>query len=83
FQSKGNQAAMFGDDTPRVVNPDILLAKMRPGQHMRMELFAQKGIGKEHAKWSAGACMAHRRRRSDSSRDGVVSTHAVHRHSRA
>jgi len=55
FLSKGNQAEMFGDSPPRVVNPDILLAKMRPGQHMRMELFAQKGIGKEHAKWSAGA----------------------------
>lgn len=55
FAPKGNQSETFGENPPRVVNPDILLAKLRPGQEMRMELFAQKGIGKEHAKWSAGA----------------------------
>ena len=32
---------------------DIVLAKLRPGQEIEMELHAIKGVGKEHAKWSA------------------------------
>lgn len=31
---------------------DILIAKMRPGQEIEMELICEKGIGKTHAKWS-------------------------------
>jgi len=34
------------------VHSDIVIAKMRPGQTIEMELLAVKGIGKEHAKWS-------------------------------
>jgi DNA-directed RNA polymerase I and III subunit RPAC1 len=29
-----------------------LIAKLRPGQEIEMELFCEKGIGKTHAKWS-------------------------------
>ena len=36
---------------------DIVLAKLRPGQVINMELHAIKGVGKEHAKWSpVGMC---------------------------
>ena len=36
---------------------DIVIAKLRPGQTIEMELHAIKGVGKEHAKWSpVGSC---------------------------
>lgn len=34
------------------VIPDILLAKLRPGQCIHLEAHCVKGIGAEHAKWS-------------------------------
>jgi DNA-directed RNA polymerase I and III subunit RPAC1 len=34
------------------VHDDILLAKLRPGQSISIEMRCVKGIGKEHAKWS-------------------------------
>ena len=43
---------MFGENGPQSLLPDILVAKMRPGQEIEMELVAEKGVGKTHAKWS-------------------------------
>jgi DNA-directed RNA polymerase I and III subunit RPAC1 len=37
--------------TPASTNPDIVLAKLRPGQTIDAEMHAVKGVGKEHAKW--------------------------------
>jgi DNA-directed RNA polymerase I and III subunit RPAC1 len=34
------------------LHDDILIAKLRPGQEIEMELICEKGIGKTHAKWS-------------------------------
>eukprot|EP00735_Rhodelphis_limneticus_P002251 TRINITY_DN13054_c0_g1::TRINITY_DN13054_c0_g1_i1::g.10663::m.10663 TRINITY_DN13054_c0_g1::TRINITY_DN13054_c0_g1_i1::g.10663 ORF type:complete len:355 (-),score=83.54,sp/O15160/RPAC1_HUMAN/53.51/3e-100,RNA_pol_A_bac/PF01000.21/3e-29,RNA_pol_L/PF01193.19/7.9e-18,Fer4_7/PF12838.2/0.051 TRINITY_DN13054_c0_g1_i1:561-1577(-) len=48
---QGDQETKF----PMGVSPvheDILIAKLRPGQRIKVELHAHKGIGKQHAKWS-------------------------------
>ena len=42
------------------VHPDILLAKMRPGQQLEMEMHAVKGVGKDHAKFSPVATASYR-----------------------
>eukprot|EP00124_Ichthyophonus_hoferi_P004507 Ihof_evm1s506 gene=Ihof_evmTU1s506 len=40
-----------------MVYDDILLIKLRPGQEIDIQLHCEKGIGKEHAKWSpVGTC---------------------------
>jgi len=49
----GKQSTQFTDENLiRVVQDDILLAKLRPGQEIEAELICVKGIGKTHAKWS-------------------------------
>lgn len=42
------------------MHDDILIAKLRPGQEIDMELHCHKGIGKEHAKWSPVATASYR-----------------------
>lgn len=48
----GNQEEKFGRNGIRPLFEDILIAKMRPGQEIEMELICEKGVGKTHAKWS-------------------------------
>lgn len=40
------------DEPPKPSVEDILLVKMRPGQQLNMLLYAVKGVGKDHAKFS-------------------------------
>jgi DNA-directed RNA polymerase I and III subunit RPAC1 len=42
------------------LHDDILIAKLRPGQEIEMELICEKGVGKTHAKWSP-VCTAYYR----------------------
>lgn len=42
------------------VHDDILLAKMRPGQEIKLQCVCEKGVGKTHAKWSPVATAAYR-----------------------
>ncbi|KAI0365884.1 insert subdomain of RNA polymerase alpha subunit [Pilatotrama ljubarskyi] len=57
---QGEQESVFGDLVPAATNKDIVIAKLRPGQVINMELHAIKGVGKEHAKWSPVATATYR-----------------------
>ena len=55
----GGQSEAFPEGVAPV-HPDIVLAKLRPGQHIEFEAHAWKGIGKDHAKFSPVATAAYR-----------------------
>ncbi|KAH9925858.1 insert subdomain of RNA polymerase alpha subunit [Epithele typhae] len=57
---QGEQESVFADKPAAATNKDIVLAKLRPGQVVDMELHAIKGVGKEHAKWSPVATATYR-----------------------
>jgi DNA-directed RNA polymerase I and III subunit RPAC1 len=61
FKPFGQQVEIFkGEGTIRPTNPDILIAKMRPGQAIDVEMHAIKGIGSDHAKFSPVATASYR-----------------------
>ncbi|KAJ5776657.1 uncharacterized protein N7511_001668 [Penicillium nucicola] len=61
FHPVGRQEDFFvGDGAIAPVNPDILIAKLRPGQKIEMELHCVKGIGADHAKFSPVATASYR-----------------------
>ncbi|TNY19054.1 DNA-directed RNA polymerase [Rhodotorula diobovata] len=60
FSPRGGQPALFGSNTPKPAIDDILVAKMRGGQEIVAELHCNKGIGKDHAKWSPVATASYR-----------------------
>lgn len=61
FHPVGRQEQYFMDEGAiQPVNPDILLAKLRPGQKIEMELHCIKGIGADHAKFSPVATATYR-----------------------
>ncbi|KAJ3115508.1 DNA-directed RNA polymerases I and III subunit RPAC1 [Phlyctochytrium bullatum] len=57
---EGDQAERFAETPISTVHEDILIAKLRPGQEIHLDLHCQKGIGKEHAKWSPVATASYR-----------------------
>jgi DNA-directed RNA polymerase I and III subunit RPAC1 len=48
---QGEQGTVISANPPAPTNPNIVLAKMRPGQEIDMEVHAVKGVGKDHAKF--------------------------------
>ncbi|KZS94693.1 hypothetical protein SISNIDRAFT_452785 [Sistotremastrum niveocremeum HHB9708] len=54
------QATTFAKLTPASTKPNIVLAKLRPGQEIELEMHATKNIGMEHAKWSPVATASYR-----------------------
>ena len=62
FEPTGRQDQEFPepDGLIRPVNPDILLAKMRPGQVIDIDMHCIKGIGADHAKFSPVATATYR-----------------------
>ncbi|XXG94934.1 Putative ubiquinone biosynthesis monooxygenase [Hypoxylon texense] len=61
FEPLGVQEKHFsGDGVIRPFNPDILVAKLRPGQELDIEIHMHKGFGWDHAKWSPVATASYR-----------------------
>lgn len=60
WEPQGNQEIMFGNEPVEPVYPDILVAKMRPGQRIKMTCMMIKGIGADHAKFSPVATASYR-----------------------
>jgi DNA-directed RNA polymerases I and III subunit RPAC1 len=53
FEPDGRQIEFFsGEDAIAPVNPNILVAKLRPGQEIQCLMHMHKGIGADHAKFS-------------------------------
>lgn len=58
---QGRQAELFsGEKRVRMMYDDIVIAKLRPGQSIEAELRCEKGIGRDHAKWSPVATASYR-----------------------
>ncbi|KAK6588552.1 DNA-directed RNA polymerase I [Cryptosporidium xiaoi] len=47
-----SQKQKYANNPPKVVNEDILITKLRPGQSIEAVLYCEKNIGRVHAKWS-------------------------------
>ncbi|POR30871.1 DNA-directed RNA polymerases I and III subunit RPAC1 [Tolypocladium paradoxum] len=61
FVPTGKQVEHFsGEDAIRPVNPDILIAKLRPRQTIDLSMHMHKGIGSDHAKFSPVATASYR-----------------------
>ena len=57
---QGRQSENFVGGPIEPVNPDILIAKLRPGQVIHMDLHCVLGIGMDHAKYSPVATATYR-----------------------
>lgn len=62
FQPNGKQTEWFSEEhgPVRAQNPDILIAKLRPGQEIELIAYARKGNGADHAKFSPVATATYR-----------------------
>ncbi|KAK8203792.1 RNA polymerase Rpb3/RpoA insert domain-containing protein [Phyllosticta capitalensis] len=61
FLPHGNQEQLFaGENAIRPAYPDILIAKMRPGQSIQLSMHCIKGIGADHTKFSPVATATYR-----------------------
>ncbi|KAF8331920.1 DNA-directed RNA polymerases I and III 40 kDa polypeptide [Cantharellus anzutake] len=59
WKPQGEQDEVF-QVPPAPANPNILIAKLRPGQEIEAQFHAHKGKGEEHAKWSPVATASYR-----------------------
>ena len=77
FEPKGDQAKYFAHPNEiRPVNPDILIAKLRPGQIINIECHCIKGIGADHAKFSPVATASYRLLPSITIKEPILGTDA-------
>jgi len=59
WEPQGSQSDKFPDGIAPV-HDDILIAKLRPGQKLNLEMRCCKGVGATHAKWSPVATATYR-----------------------
>ncbi|KAK9468872.1 DNA-directed RNA polymerase [Lipomyces arxii] len=59
FEPQGRQSEWFPDGISPS-NPDILIAKLRPGQEIKLTMHCILGIGQDHAKFSPVATASYR-----------------------
>ncbi|KAJ2003477.1 DNA-directed RNA polymerase core subunit rpc40 [Coemansia thaxteri] len=60
WDPKGDQEARFAERPIKPIHDDILITKLRPGQVISCELHCEKGVGKDHAKFSPVATASYR-----------------------
>lgn len=63
FEPTGQQVQRFSEEEGGKIepaNPDILIAKLRPGQKIDLTMHCIKGVGAEHAKFSPVATASYR-----------------------
>lgn len=61
FKPVGRQEKYFsGEGAIQPVIPDILIAKLRPGQEIHCSMLMHKGVGSDHAKFSPVATASYR-----------------------
>ncbi|KAL5279018.1 POLR1C family protein [Megaselia abdita] len=60
WKPKGKQATLYKEEDVGVIHSDILISQMRPGHEFDLKLFAVKGVGKDHAKFSPVATAFYR-----------------------
>ena len=61
FEVQGHQKEFFtGENAVRPMNPNVLIAKLRPGQKLAIRMHCIKGIGMDHAKFSPVATASYR-----------------------
>ncbi|GJJ68338.1 DNA-directed RNA polymerases I and III subunit RPAC1 [Entomortierella parvispora] len=60
WDPKGDQAERFKECPIKPVFDDIVIAKLRPGQEIDVEMHCEKGLGQDHAKWSPVATATYR-----------------------
>lgn len=60
FQAEGMQTEYFADEPIAPVSPDVLIAKLRPGQEIDIIMHAHLGKGGDHAKFSPVATATYR-----------------------
>ena len=60
FEPVGNQYEKFRHEPVVASDPDILLAKLRPGQEIDLVAYCVLGVGSDHAKFSPVATASYR-----------------------
>lgn len=60
FEPQGRQAELFKNTPVAPCDPDILLAKLRPGQEISLRVHCILGIGSDHAKFSPVSTASYR-----------------------